>query len=56
LSNPEALSDILRRTPMQRVGQPEEVANAIVFLCLPAASYISGQIIAVDGGFTVYGF
>ena len=56
LSNPEALSDILRRTPMQRVGHPEEVANAIVFLCLPAASYISGQIIAVDGGFSVYGF
>jgi len=56
LSNPDALNDIIKRTPMQRVGQPEEVANAIAFLCLPAASYISGQIIAVDGGFSVYGF
>lgn len=56
LSNPDALNDIIRRTPMQRVGQPEEVANAITFLCLPAASYISGQILAVDGGFSVYGF
>lgn len=56
LSNPAALNDILARTPMHRVGQPEEVANAIAFLCLPAASYITGHILAVDGGFSVYGF
>jgi Tropinone reductase 1 len=56
LSNPDALSDIIHRTPMRRVGQPEEVANAIAFLCLPAASYITGHILAVDGGFAVYGF
>jgi len=56
LSNPGALNDILVRTPMHRVGQPEEVANAIAFLCLPAASYITGHILAVDGGFSVYGF
>lgn len=56
LSNPDALKDILSRTPMQRVGQPEEVAAAIAFLCLPAASYITGHIMTVDGGFAVYGF
>ncbi|MEZ4902732.1 MAG: SDR family oxidoreductase [Spirosomataceae bacterium] len=56
LSNPDAFNDIVSRTPMQRVGQPEEVANAIIFLCLPAASYITGHILAVDGGFSVYGF
>lgn len=56
LSNSEALADIVGRTPMKRVGQPEEVANAIAFLCLPAASYITGHIMAVDGGFAIYGF
>lgn len=56
LSNPDAYADIVGRTPMRRVGQPEEVANTIAFLCLPAASYVTGHIIAVDGGFSVYGF
>jgi tropinone reductase I len=56
LSNPEAYNSIINRTPMQRVGQPEEVANAIAFLCLPASSYVTGHILAVDGGFSIYGF
>lgn len=56
LSNKESLDSIISRTPMQRVGQPEEVASAIAFLCLPAASYITGNIMTVDGGFAVYGF
>ncbi|RDB03317.1 SDR family oxidoreductase [Runella aurantiaca] len=56
LSNKESLDYILSRTPMKRVGQPEEVASAIAFLCLPAASYITGNIVTVDGGFAVYGF
>ncbi|MEO1437763.1 MAG: SDR family oxidoreductase, partial [Bacteroidota bacterium] len=56
LSNPEYLKSVTDRTPMNRVGQPEEVANAVLFLCLPAASYITGQCLSVDGGFSVYGF
>lgn len=48
--------EVLERTPMRRVGEPEEVAAAVAFLCLPAASYITGECIAVDGGFLRYGF
>ncbi|GGJ92089.1 short-chain dehydrogenase [Pilimelia anulata] len=40
-------------TPMGRPGQPEEVASAIGFLCTPAASYITGQMLIVDGGNSV---
>ena len=56
LSNPDYLQRVLARTPMGRVGTPEEVAAAVVFLCLPAASYITGRTLPVDGGFMVYGF
>lgn len=41
---------VLERTPAGRVGEPKEVASVVAFLCLPAAGYITGQIISVDGG------
>lgn len=56
LSDPDYLDDVLLRTPMGRIGEPDEVASAICWLCMPAASYITGQCIAVDGGFSRYGF
>lgn len=51
---PEVEADMLRRIPMGRVGTPEEVAGAIVFLASPAASYVTGQTIVIDGGWTLF--
>jgi len=53
IQNKEYLEEILARTPMKRLGEPGEVATLAAFLCMPAASYITGQCIAVDGGFSV---
>lgn len=39
--------------PMQRMGTPEEVANAVLFLCSPQASFIQGHALVVDGGYTI---
>ena len=56
LEDQDYLASILARTPLGRTAAPEEIASVIVFLCLPAASYVTGQCIAVDGGFTINGF
>jgi len=40
-----------KRVPMGRVGRPEEIADAVLWLCSEAASYVTGQSISVDGGF-----
>jgi tropinone reductase I len=53
LSDPKRLDLILARTPAGRVGEPMEVADLAVFLSMPASSYITGQCVAVDGGFSV---
>ena len=47
---------VIERTPMKRIGKPREVASLAAYLCMEESSYITGQVIAVDGGFTVNGF
>jgi NAD(P)-dependent dehydrogenase (short-subunit alcohol dehydrogenase family) len=47
--------ELLTRTPMRRFGQPEEVAGAAVFLASEAASFVTGHLLAVDGGFLASG-
>ena len=49
-TSPESKADVISRVPMKRIGQPEEVAQTILFLGSSAASYITGASIAVDGG------
>jgi Tropinone reductase 1 len=56
LEDSDYLAAVLKRTPAGRVAEPEEIASAVAFLCMSAASYVSGQCIAVDGGFMVNGF
>jgi 3-oxoacyl-(acyl-carrier-protein) reductase len=46
----EALNQVKAMTPMGRLGKPEEIANAVVFLASPKSSYVTGQVLAVNGG------
>lgn len=55
LNDPARLKRILDRTPMRRIGTPEEVAAAIAFLAMGKSSFITGQCIVADGGFLACG-
>ncbi|MBO9609354.1 MAG: SDR family oxidoreductase [Paenibacillaceae bacterium] len=46
----------LRRIPMRRFGEPKEIADACAFLCSDEATYITGEVLTVDGGWSVNGF
>ncbi|MEO8855748.1 MAG: SDR family oxidoreductase [Burkholderiaceae bacterium] len=48
--NPEIEARMLKRTPLKRLGEPQDIENAALFLCSPAASWISGQVTVSGGG------
>jgi NAD(P)-dependent dehydrogenase (short-subunit alcohol dehydrogenase family) len=49
----DALNTMLKDVPMGRLGRPEEIANAVLWLCSPGASFVVGHALTVDGGYTV---
>ncbi|KAK9673906.1 hypothetical protein RND81_12G197700 [Saponaria officinalis] len=55
-SNDEMRNAFNARIPLGRFGLPNEISSVVAFLCLPAASYLTGQTVVVDGGFTVNAF
>jgi NAD(P)-dependent dehydrogenase (short-subunit alcohol dehydrogenase family) len=52
--DPSVVAQLVAGKPMGRMGQPEEIAETVVFLCSAGSSFITGQAIAVDGGWTVH--
>lgn len=56
LKDSNYLKDVLGRTPMNKIGNPEDVSGAVSYLCMPASAYITGHCLNVDGGFMIYGF
>ncbi len=55
LSMPEMMAPVLARTPLGRPGKPVDVAGAVLFLTSAAASYVTGQTLLVDGGYSIVG-
>ena len=51
---PELFNVWLDMTPMGRIGEPSEIAAAIVYLASPASTYITGAILSIDGGYTAW--
>ena len=50
---PKVIDMVIQKTPLARIGQPEEIASAFCFLASEDASFITGQVLCVDGGMTL---
>jgi NAD(P)-dependent dehydrogenase (short-subunit alcohol dehydrogenase family) len=53
-SDPQSMKDLLEKIPLQRIGEPDDIARMVVVLVSDAASYVTGRTIFVDGGMTDY--
>jgi NAD(P)-dependent dehydrogenase (short-subunit alcohol dehydrogenase family) len=51
---PDAMKEIMRDQPIGRLGRPEEIASAVLWLCGPGSSFVIGHALAVDGGYTAH--
>jgi NAD(P)-dependent dehydrogenase (short-subunit alcohol dehydrogenase family) len=51
--DPELHAAVCRRTPLGRWGEPEDIAGSVLLLCSPAANFVTGQTLAVDGGYSI---
>lgn len=51
-TQPEAMEALLKEQPIGRLGKPEEIASAVLWLCSPGAAFVIGHALAVDGGYT----
>ena len=52
--NPQLEKELVRDIPAGRLGKPEEIADAVLWLCSPASSFVHGHALLVDGGFTIH--
>lgn len=53
INESDAMEELISQLPIRRIGKAEEVASVVHWLCSPAATYVIGQSISVDGGYTV---
>jgi NAD(P)-dependent dehydrogenase (short-subunit alcohol dehydrogenase family) len=53
-TQPDAMAEIMRDVPIGRLGHPEEIASAVLWLCSPGSSLVIGHALVIDGGYTVH--
>ena len=54
MANPEMEKEFVRDIPKGRLGEPYEIAHAVMWLCSPYSTFVDGAAIVVDGGFTTH--